>query len=99
MILEVWFMLLGVYANVDSSHGQETRDERVSGCEDSAHNLESVILETMRRAGFMGGEQKMPHMEQIVQTLLNITAAQKRRESRAQARYWKYARTESGYDG
>ena len=73
-------MLLVVCANVDSSHGQETRDERVPGCEDSTHNLESVILETMRRVGFTGGEQKMPHMEQILQTLLNITAAQERRD-------------------
>ena len=80
MILGVWFMLLVVCVTVDSSHGQETRDERVSGCEDSTHNLESVILETMRRVGFTGGEQKMPHMEQILQTLLNITAAQERRE-------------------
>ena len=75
MIVGVWFMLLVVGANVDSSHGQETRDERVPGCEDSTHNLGSVILETMRRAGFMGGEQKFPHMEQLLLNLLNITSA------------------------
>ena len=73
-------MLLVVCTGVDFSVGQETRDERDSGCDDSKHNLEDVIWTMMDRVGFVRDEQKMPHMEQILQTLLNITAAQERRE-------------------
>ena len=67
-----------VCTKVDFSVGQETRDKRG---EDSTHNLEGVIWAMMSRVEFARGEQKSQHMAQILETLLNITAAQEMRES------------------
>ena len=74
-------MLLVVCTGVDFSVGQETRKGRVSGCDDSKHNLEDVIWAMMNRVGIVGVEQKISHMEQILETLLNITTAQERRKN------------------
>ena len=100
MILEAWFMLLVVCTEVDFSVGQETSDERVSGCGDSKHNHEDGYdrMETELRQQISNSnamlqtqvtelEQDLEGLkEQIRDLQSNVTTEMKRRGSEQEER-------------